>query len=99
VALAKSVNYSASRLWRHNFWSHPSTSSAERSEFQASHLPSQLGRGSSLLPRLQRSPALDSSVLDDCGAARSIRGIGRRTVSVSVRGFVEADRPGGEGPM
>jgi len=97
--LAESVNYSVWRPCRRYFWGHPSPPSAERPEFQAGHLPPQLGRGPSLLPRQQRCPTLDPSVLDDSVAWGSIRDIGRRAVSVSLWGFGETGWPGGEGPM
>jgi hypothetical protein len=38
-------------------------------------------------------------VLDNSAADKSIRGIGGRTVSVSLRGLAEVGRLCGEGPM
>ena len=38
-------------------------------------------------------------MLDNSAASRSIRGIGRGTVSVSLRGLAEVGRLCGEGPM
>jgi len=99
MALAESVNYGVYRPCRRYLWSRPSTPSAERPEFQAGHVPPQLGRGSSLLSRSQCPSAVHSSVLDDRDASRSICGVGRRTVSVSLRRFVEAGRSGGEVTM
>jgi hypothetical protein len=42
---------------------------------------------------------LDSGVLDDSGSGRSLRDVGGRAVSVSLRGLAEAGRFAGEGEM